>query len=486
MQGRARRGEMTAMPSNISSGAGRSSLGSSPAVNAVNRFLASPGYILAVMLLTAISNILSAELVVYTLFIAVVVYVCLLGDDLLPITPIIVCCYMAPSVANNPGRSDQSVFAPEQGGIYLLCLAAVAAAVLIYRLIRRRHAFFAEKHALLRGILVLFAGYLLSGIGSDAYPDSLVKNLFFAFLQGCSILLPYWLISGGVNWKDARKDYFAWVGFGTGCLLLCQILWIYCSAGVIVDGVIDRTQIYTGWGMYNNMGGMLAMMIPFAFYLATKYRKGWIGTVAGSAFLIGVLLTCSRSSILTGTAIYAVCILLMLYYAQNRKGNTIALVTVIAVLVLVLLLFHRQLLHLFSKLLQRGMDPSSRDVIYREGLELFWEYPIFGCSFFSPGYIPWGWSTAEGFSSFFPHRWHNTAVQLLASCGIVGTAAYLLHRVQTLKLFLRDCSKERAFIGCSVLTLLVCSLFDCHFFNIGPVLFYSMALAFAEHLPKKK
>lgn len=470
---------------NTASGTGWSSLERSSAVNTVNRFLASPGYILAVMLLTVISNILSAELIVYTLFIAVVVYVCLLGDDLLPMAPIISCCYMAPSVVNNPGRSDRSVFALDRGGAYLLCLAAVAAAALIYRLIRHRHTFFSGKHVLLRGILVLFAGYLLSGIGSDAYPDSIAKNLFFAFLQGCSVLLPYWLICGGVNWKNARKDYFAWVGFGTGCMLLCQILWIYCSAGVIVDGVIDRTRIYTGWGMYNNMGGMLAMMIPFAFCLATKYRKGWIGTVAGSAFLIGVITTCSRSSILTGFAVYGACILLMLYYARNRKGNTIALITVIAVLALVLLVFHRQLLHLFSRLLQQGMDPSSRDVIYREGLKLFWEYPIFGCSFFSPGYTPWGWSTAESFSGFFPPRWHNTAVQLLASCGIAGTAAYALHRIQTLKLFLQEISKERAFIGCSVATLLVCSLFDCHLFNIGPVLFYSMALAFAEHLPKK-
>ena len=34
---------------------------------------------------------------------------------------------------------------------------------------------------------------------------------------------------------------------------------------------------------------------------------------------------------------------------------------------------------------------------------------------------------------------------------------------------------------CSVLALVVCSLFDCHFFNIGPTIFYAMALAFAEN-----
>ena len=31
------------------------------------------------------------------------------------------------------------------------------------------------------------------------------------------------------------------------------------------------------------------------------------------------------------------------------------------------------------------------------------------------------------------------------------------------------------------IVLLVCSLLDCHFFNLGPVLLYSMGLAFAEN-----
>lgn len=460
-------------------------LGKLPATKAFNQYLASPVYILTVMLLAGISNIFSAELMVYTIYIAIGVYICLWGDDLLPLTPIVIACYIAPSVANNPGRNSNSVFSPEEGGLYLLFLACLFCGALTVHVIRNRKVLFAGKHRLLRGILLLFGAYLLCGIGSDAYPEYIEKNIFFAFLQGCAILLPYWIISAGTRWDNARKDYFAWVGFSAGCLLVCEIIWIYCSGSVVADGIIDRYNIYTGWGIHNNIGGMLTMMIPFAFYLATRYRKGWIGTVAGSAFLIGVIMTCSRSSILTGTATFIACCILMLSYARNRKSNSIALICVLVILTLVITLFHRQLLHLFSKLLQHGMDPSYRDIFFLEGLKLFLEYPLFGCSFFSPGYTPWGWSTVEGFTAFFPPRWHNTLIQLMASCGIVGTGAYLLHRIQTIRLFLKDLSRERAFIGCSLVALLICSMFDCHMFNIGPVLFYSMALAFAEHLPKK-
>lgn len=449
--------------------------------NTINDFMATPQYVLITALLAAISNIFSLELPVFTLIAAICVYTVLWGRDLLPITPLIIYGYLSPSGRNNPGQNPASVFSFGHGGCYVVCLAVVIAGAIVYRVIRDRKQFFHKKRVLLSGMLILSAAYLLSGLGSSAYPDALTKNLLFALLQGCAIVIPYWLFSAGVNWKESRTDYLAWIGFCAGGLLLCQIIGIYLTNHVIVNNVIHRELIYTGWGIHNNIGGILAMMIPFAFYLATKYRRGWIGTVVGSAFLLGVLLTCSRSSILVGSVIYCVCIFLMLHYARNRRHNTIALVTVITVVLLIFLLCRKYLLLLFSDLLARKLDPSSRDIIYHEGIALFAQAPVFGSSFYSPGYIPWDWSILDAFSNFFPPRWHNTFIQLLASCGVVGLGAYLFHRVQTIRLFLRRFSKETAFIGCSLAVLLVCSMFDCHFFNIGPTLFYSMALAFAEN-----
>lgn len=458
------------------------SLREHPTINQINRFLATPHYIVAVMALTAAANLLGLELIAYTLMALTAVYTCLLGADLLPLMPLFVCCYLAPGAENNPGRSDATIFSGASG-IYLACLAGLILVALTVRLIRDRKTFFSAKPKLLPGMLALAGAYLLSGIGN---PAAFGKNTLFALLQSAAIMLPYWLFTGGVDWKNVRRDYFAWVGFGTGCLLVLEIIGIYCGDRIVVNGIIQRRSIYTGWGMYNNIGGFLAMMIPYAFCLATQYRKGWIGTVAGSVFLVCVVMTCSRSSILGGTAIFGICVLLMLHYARNRRHNTIALITIAVLSVLTLLLFRGQLTRLFSDLLRRGLDPSSRDEIYREGLKLFAQQPVFGNSFYSPGYQPWGWSTSQAFSNFFPPRWHNTIVQLLASCGIVGLAAYLFHRLQTLQLFLGRATKENTFIACSVFVLLVCSLFDCHFFNLGPALFYSMALSFAENRPRKK
>lgn len=454
-------------------------------VRKLDCFMANPGYIMLIMALTVLSNTCGAERLVYTLFVFTALFVCLFGKDLLPILPMVICCYLAPSVNNNPGKNTASLFSAEGGGFYMVILAVLVAVGFLYRVIRDRKVFFHRKYLFLTGMLILTVTYLLGGIGSQNYTRHAWQSILFALLNGAAIMVPYLLFSGGVKWDSARRDYLAWVGFGVGCVLLCEIGWIYLTGNVIRGGVIERKAIFTGWGMYNNIGSTLAMMIPFPFYLATKYRKGWIGTIVGSLFLIGVVLTCSRASILCGGGIWFVSVVLMLFFGKNRRTNLLTVALFVGGIFILVMFFGKPLLNLFSSLLDRGLDPTTRDKIYMDGLTLFSKYPIFGGSFFSTEYAPWGWSTNEAFAKLIPPRWHNTYVQLLASCGILGFAAYGLHRWQTAKYFLNSRAPEKVFIACSIVVLLATSLFDCHFFNIGPTLFYSMALAFAENIPEK-
>lgn len=450
--------------------------------SAFERFLASPCYCVCVMAFAGICHILAAELFGFALFLLLAIAICLFAEDLLALLPLIPAVYITPSASNNPAIYPDTVFSGARG-VFLLVLSCLFVAVLCLRIIRQRKQFFQSPGKLFLSYLVLCTAYLLSGIGSPAHPEYWKHNLLFALLQSGCLLLPYWLFSRGVNWKNVRREYLFWMGFALGAVVALEILWTYATNTVVVDGIICRERIFTGWGMHNNLGFLLAMMIPFAFYLATKYRQGWLGTVIGSGFLICVFLTCSRNSIIAGSLVYAVCILLMLVYARNRRHNTLALIVVLALVCVSVALFHKQLLRLFSDLLGKGMDPSSRDTIYFEGLKLFARYPIFGVSFYSPGYLPWDFATLPEFSAFLPPRWHNTIVQLLTSCGAVGLAAYGFHRYQSIRMLLSRHHKEQVYIACAVGVLLLCSLLDCHFFNLGPTLLYSAFLAYAEHCP---
>lgn len=454
-------------------------------------FLRSPLYIVSLGLLTVISNLLGLDILLYSLFVLVMIGVCLFGDDLLPLMPMAVLCYIAPSAHNNPGHADNtgSIFYPGNGGIYLLILAAALLAAMVFRLVTDPDfggaKFLKADRKLLKGMLLLGGAYLLSGIGMEGYLDIAGKNLLFAFLQMVAITALYYLFSGGIKWDRAPKDYLAWIGMVAGFVIIPQLLENYLSGRIFMEGTgtMDRELIYTGWGMHNNMGGMMAMMLPFCFYLAEHKKPAWVYHGSATVLFGGVILSCSRTAMIVAAAIYCFCAFTLLKGNADRKAAVRVYMVAAAVVLAVVVVFFHKLLDIFALFFEELFIMSERDNLLSFGIKQFLHDPIFGGSFFPQGeYVPWDWSTAEAFTSFFPPRWHNTLVQIGASCGVVGLAAYAFHRVQTVKLLTKTTAPEKHYVAMYMGVLLVCSLLDCHFFNLGPVLFYSMALAFAEHI----
>lgn len=460
---------------------------------ALNTYMRTPWYVVLIAVLTALSSVFGLDLALYTLFVLVSIYVCLFGADLLPIMPIVICSYVSPSVANNPGRNENSIFYPENGGIYLIIIAALFVVCLVYRLITDPDfggkKFLSAKRSLASGMILLGVAYLLSGIGIEQYGAYFARNTLFAFIQFAAVFVMYFVFSGAVKWEQTPKDYLAWTGMCVGFVVLIQLLENYLSGRIFIGSglTIDREMIATGWGMHNNIGGMMAMMLPFAFYLARTKKCGWIFNLLGSVLLGGVIASCSRTSMTVALVCYCICAVVLLRCKRSRTQNLIVYLAAGLTAVVFGVLFWDQLFDIFYKFIDEIFIMSSRDKLVVNGCKQFIAYPIFGGSFYPQGdYIPWDWSTLESFTSFFPPRWHNTLIQIAASCGIVGLAAYMMHRIQTVLLFLNKFTIEKLFIALFVLSLVVASMLDCHFFNVGPVLFYSMALAFAENIERSE
>lgn len=454
-----------------------------PVCKRINTFLLSPYYFFLIGALTVLSSVFSAELAAYSIFILIGVYICFCGRDFLALIPIVICCYISPSIGNNPGKSESSIFYGESG-IYLVCIAAVFALSLILRLCIDPEfggkKFLRAKRKLLPGMLILGGAYLLGGAFSGRYFDHGIGNIRFAAIQFASIFGMYYLFTGAVNWHRARRGYLAWTGLCVGFSLLFQLGNIYITNHVIVSGVIRRVYIYSGWGNYNGIGALLAMMIPFAFQLATIRRRNWIYHLCALLFLLGTIFTCSRSAILVAAVTYILSYGLLVYKDLHTKSSMVMHFVMLTLILLLYLFFRDELRRLFRDLIDRGMDSSGRDEIYKAGLKQFLEFPVFGGSFYPVNYPFYESAGIEAYTSFFPARWHNTVVQMLASCGCVGMAAYVYHRVGTVKMFCQNPSVGKAFIALSILTLLGTCLMDSHLFNVGPTLFYSLALAFAE------
>ncbi len=450
----------------------------------LNRFLYSPGYFVFVALITLCANVFSLELPMYTICIVLGVYLSLFGRDFLPMMPIVICCYISPSVGNNPGRHEGSIFFGTSG-MLLMLMASVFVLSLIFRLatdpVIGQKAFFRHKRKLMPGLLALGAVYLLAGAASGHYFDKGLSNLLFGFLQFMAVFLLYFLFSGAVRWEQAPRRYMAWTGLCVGFTLLGQIINIYISQNLIVDHQINRDLFYTGWGHYNNVGALLAMMIPFAFQLACDSKRSWPYYLCAIAFLLGVVMTCSRVSTVFAVIIYIASCLVMAFKSKKQRESLLVNGITLGVILVMLAIFHDQIFQLFADLFSGTTSLSQRFAGYRAGVDQFLKNPILGGTFYPLNTDLYAWSSVEAFTSFFPPRWHNTVIQLAASCGIAGLAAYGYHRFQTIRLLMRKPTLENVYLSLSLVALLLMSLLDCHFFNIGPTLFYSMALAFAEN-----
>lgn len=459
----------------------------------VDDFMRSPLYVVFIACLSVLSSVFGLELIVYSIFVAIGVYLCIWGDDLLPLMPIVVCSYIAPSFVNNPGRNPESIFYPAHGGIYLLVLAAIFVACLIFRLVTDRDfggmTFLRKKRSLTAGMLVLGVAYVLGGFGIENYTSYAANTVLFGFIQFVSVFLMYYVFSGTIKWEIAPRDYFAWIGLCVGFVVLVQLSENYISGRIFMEGgnTIDRELMATGWGMHNNIGGLMAMMMPFPFYLAYTRKRSWVYIALASVLMLGVVISCSRTAMLAGAIVFFVCSVLLLR-KREKRGPILVVYAVAAVAVGVFaVVSFEKLKDVFALFIEEIDAISKRDLLFINGMKQFREYPVFGGTFYPQGdFIPWDWAELEAFSTFFPPRWHNTLVQIAASCGVVGLTAYVFHRVQTVQLFLRHRSVENFFIGMFVVTLLAAGLLDNHFFNVGPVLVYSMALAFVENIDQSK
>lgn len=467
--------------------------GEHSAAQRLDAFMRTPGYMFLIAFLTVLSSVFGLELIIYSVFIAFGVFLCICGEDLLPLMPIVVCSYIAPSFANNPGRNENSIFYLQHGGIYLIVLASVFAVALLWRLITDPDIggkrFLMKERKLTWGMVILGVAYLLGGLGMQNYLDYALKNLLFGFIQFVSIFVLYFLFAGAVKWERAPKDYFAWLGLCVGFAVLVQLAENYWTGRAFMEGTntLDRELMATGWGMHNNIGGLMAMMMPFPFYLAYTRNRSWVYTGLATVLMLGVIVSCSRTAMFVAALEFLICSCLLLRKPEKRGPILVVYGAALIAVVGFAIVSFETLKDVFALFIDEIGAISKRDLLFINGMKQFCQFPIFGGTFYPQGeFVPWDWAELEAFSSFFPPRWHNTLVQIGASCGIVGLVAYGIHRFQTVKLFVRDVSTEKLFIGLYIVALLAAGLLDNHFFNVGPVLFYSMALAFAENIHRSE
>ena len=448
------------------------SLENNKVIALLNKFLYSYYYLAFIALLTALSCLFGFEIITYYLYVLFGgILPCLFSKDMTSIFAPLGMAYSSVSLRTKDSTAHKTLFGAQMYHLYILLVLIVlfVGGRLIFDLItnKERRCY---RPRLMIGYIVFGLALIFGGVGSPYYSS---RDFIFGLVEFLALAGSYFILMYIIEWKDIKKDYYAYLVLFYGLALVIEVFVIRFTNG--------GAAIRTGWGINNNIAGQLCICLAGPIYLALKKKWAPIYLISEGFILLAVGLTNSRDGCLMGTIICVASLVIFYIKVDNKKRIQASIIGILAIssFLAFTFIFMDTFIVTFSGLFNRrsgAFSLNGRQIIWHNGYEQFLSNPSFGvgwyqCTFGRSDYFAY---------SFVPGRYHNTFFQIIASTGLFGLTGYIIHRYQTIKMAFKKPTFEKTFIFISILGLLLTSIFDCHFFNLGPGLNYCIALAFLE------
>ncbi|MGN0804493.1 MAG: O-antigen ligase family protein [Candidatus Coproplasma sp.] len=458
----------------------------SKASNKIEEILTSPFFALVTAVITLLGSLFGLELVT-------IWYMCICGfaimlccKDISPVFCLLLFMNIMISIKHCPSWWVKSDYFTRP---YVLAVAGVAIAIfaigIIYRLadsiVRRRF----RLTPIFWGVCAFAVAMLLNGV---FYTHYYYMNFLYALGLSAILIVVFVLVSGNVAPDKNTYKNIAFYFVALCATLTIQLAVAYSAEGVIADGTINRGLIKYGWGTHNQFGFLITLCVPSWFYLATKYKHGWAFLIGGAFNFVVSIVCMSRQAMVMSAVLLLICCVLYLIVSKKRDkiigGAMMGGVILIGIIVCIIM--RDKLSELFSSLSDSLDTGSGRTELWKQGLKNWMHQPLFGIGFYDPtaplGHVG---HFGEELSSSIPRMCHNTIIQLVSSCGTVGLATYLIHRVQTVISLFKNLTAERVFIALTLGGIILTCLLDNHIFYFMPTLIYTVLLAFLAVTEKK-
>lgn len=324
---------------------------------------------------------------------------------------------------------------------------------------------------------------MLNGVSGKGYTP---QNLLYGLIMALSFCGVFCALKDDIfkSSESFLRIAYGFLAFGITITVELVVKYV-ATENIISNGTIDRELLTFGWGIWNTIGMYFVLCIPFVVYLAGKEKFGYIFLVFSAVLFAAAVMSCSRQSIGGALLVYPLSLILMFIKGRNRIINAAVLAGLAVAFVIFVACYDKHLfgyfISLFKKIMVNGeFSGNGRMKIWRDALSNFKSSPVFGAGFYAD-------SSAAHFSglNFVPTMAHNTVMQLLSSCGIIGLIVYSAHRVTTCISYFRNITVERTYLAIALIGFLVISLFDNHVFNIFPTIIYSALIAFLVGSEKK-
>lgn len=459
------------------------------ALGTIRRALASKYYPFVTAAVSLFCYYLGLDIVMICYIGITSVLMLILSDDLTPLISnflfmnVMVSPNHAPTTEVDLYDSDY-FFQPAILSLVIIVIVSIVGAM-IYRIImtiKRRNfkltpAFF--------GLCALAVVFLMGGMFSkDFKPMTLVYGSIMAVLfLGIFALMKDNL---KISKENFEKIAFAFVALSALVVIEVAVVYITKFRTIFADGEIHRGPLMGfGWGTYNQVGMLLLISLPAIFYLAGKYKHGYLMFLYSIVVLFAAFMSMSRQAMLCSIVVYPLCLVILLIKGKNRMINAIITGVAAAGLIVFMGVFWDKLMSMFTNVFNNLMSGSGRTEIWVDGFKDFISAPFLGIGWYPPLIEKYPAMGTVGFD-FIPEMYHDTFIQLMASCGICGLAAYLVHRVQTVISFCKNVTLERTFIAICVFALLLINIFDNHLFYMFPTIVYSSLIALLIKSEKKE
>jgi hypothetical protein len=156
---------------------------------------------------------------------------------------------------------------------YVLIIIAILISISIHFILYRKELKIKNFSSsfLFKGFILLTVLFLVNGISNIQNYNA--SNFIFGFLIVISFVLPFFLFSINLNIDKHTRDYLLCILLLTSLVIMIELLNLYLNKNIVINGVIHKSLIDLGWGVSNNIGAILTMLMPVYFYCAghTKY-----------------------------------------------------------------------------------------------------------------------------------------------------------------------------------------------------------------------
>lgn len=240
-------------------------------------------------------------------------------------------------------------------------------------------------------------------------------NLLNALIITAMTSATYFLYWAAINFTHNLKQYLRYFFIAMGIILCIQVTISYARVDEPFKvAILAKNVIYIGLQNINTVALYFVLAMLSILQFAPKHKLDWLFTLASTFFAGCVYFTYCRICLFVCAIVF---LIFLIYIFTKSKNKPIFLfIAIIGIFVIeIVCLFKWDKIYKFIQYyINKGFNSNGREELWSWCLEKFLQNPVFGVGFTSVEPVP-------SIASYNIVLAHNTLLQYLTSCGIVGS-----------------------------------------------------------------